>query len=237
MNEKERQNEKGYSHPISQAIREINTIFFDMGFSFADGPELETEYYNFDSLNVPKDHPSRDMQDTFWIDDTHVMRTHTSPVQVRYMEHREPPLRIIVPGKAFRNEATDATHEAEFHQVEGLVVEEGATLATLKKTLETFFSKFFGRDVPIRFRPGHFPFTEPSVEIDILHKSAKGEEWLEVFGGGMVHPVVLKNAGIDPEKHRGFAFGGGIERLLMIRHEIDDIRLFHSGDLRFTTQF
>lgn len=229
--------EAGHIHPISQMIREINAIFYDMGFEFAEGPELEEEKYNFDALNVPKDHPSRDMQDTFWIDDTHVMRTHTSPVQVRYMESHKPPIRIIVPGKAFRNEATDATHEAQFHQFEGLVVDKNVTLAMLKNTLEIFFTKFFGNDIKVRFRPGFFPFVEPGVEVDILHKSARGEKWLEVMGAGMVHPNVLKNAGLDPKEYQGFAFGVGIERLAMIRYGIDDIRLFHSGDLRFINQF
>ena len=244
----------GHSHPISQAITEINAIFYDMGFSFAEGPLIETQWYNFDALNVPRDHPARDMQDTFFVqtrigrgDDAEgtrnsnaeglVLRTHTSPVQVRYMEAHEPPLRVIVPGRAFRNEATDATHEAQFYQLEGLAIDTDITLGHLKGTLEEFFSRYFGRDIKTRFRPGYFPFVEPGVEVDMYYTSARGEKWIELLGAGMVHPNVLKAAGIDPDTYQGFAFGVGIERLLAIRHEIDDIRMFHQGDLRFVNQF
>ena len=233
-------NTKGHLHPISIAISRINAIFNELGFEFAEGPLVESEYYNFDALNVPRDHPARDMQDTFWVrgrEET-VLRTHTSTVQVRYMESHEPPIRIISPGRVFRNEATDATHEAQFYQVEGLVVDEHASLAQLKGLLEYFFTKFYEREVTVRFRPGFFPFVEPGVEVDMLLKKKDGSTaWVEVLGAGMVHPNVLKAGGINPEKYSGFAFGGGIERLLMIGAEIDDVRFFHTGDLRFTHQF
>jgi phenylalanyl-tRNA synthetase alpha chain len=221
-----------------------------MGFSFADGPLLEDEWHNFDALNVPKDHPARDMQDTFFIKDEPgmVLRTHTSPVQVRYMETQmkagnEPPYRIIVPGGAFRNEATDMTHEAEFSQMEGLAAGEDVTLAHLKGTLEQFFTQLFkGSQVEIRFRPSFFPFTEPSVEVDmrLVGESAPPklkDRWIEMMGAGMVHPNVLRNAGVDPAKYRGFAFGMGLDRLALLRWGIDDVRLMHSADLRFINQF
>jgi phenylalanyl-tRNA synthetase alpha chain len=236
---------EGRLHPLSLAIREIADIFGKMGFSIIAGPELEDEWHNFDALNIPADHPSRDMQDTFWIKDQpgKVMRTHTSPVQIRYMEEQmkkgiEPPYRIIVPGKVFRNEATDATHEAQFYQLEGLVVGTDVTLAQLKGTIERFYREYLGKNSKARFRPSFFPFTEPSVEIDVWFEP-KGKEgrWLEMSGGGMVHPNVLRNAGVDPQKYQGFAFGGGIERLLMVRHGIPDVRLFHSGDIRFNYAF
>lgn len=231
--------EKGHIHPISQAISRINEIFYELGFAFAEGPLIETERYNFDALNVPRDHPARDMQDTFFVKGQKetVLRTHTSPVQIRYMETHQPPVRIIVPGRVYRNEATDATHEAQFFQVEGLYVDEGVTLAHLKGILEVFFSKFFEDDMKVRFRPSFFPFVEPGVEVD-MGFTHKGEvKWLEVMGAGMVHPNVLKGAGIDPTVYSGFAFGGGIERLVMIKHSIDDVRLFHNGDLRLINQF
>ena len=241
---------RGHIHLISSLIREANDIFFRMGFTFAEGPLLEDEWHNFDALNVPKDHPARDMQDTFYIkgEDGYVLRTHTSNVQVRYMEEQmkkgnPPPYRIIVPGKVFRNEATDMTHEAEFFQMEGLAVGEDITLAHLKGTLERFFKELFkGADVEVRFRPSFFPFTEPSVEVDMrvagehVPEKLRGK-WIEMMGAGMVHPSVLKNAGVDPEKYRGFAFGMGLDRLAIIRWGIDDIRLMHSGDLRFINQF
>jgi phenylalanyl-tRNA synthetase alpha chain len=244
------QTQPGHIHPISSLIREVSGIFARMGFAYAEGPLLESEWYNFDSLNVPKDHPARDMQDTFFIKDTpgHVLRTHTSPVQVRYMEAQikkgvQPPYRIIVPGRAFRNEATDMTHEAEFFQVEGLAVGEDVTLATLKGTLERFFKELFKEaSVEIRFRPSFFPFTEPSVEVDMRLTGDRApiklrDKWIELMGAGMVHPNVLRAAGVDPEKYRGFAFGMGLDRLAMLRWGIDDIRLMHSADLRFVTQF
>ncbi len=242
--------EKGHLHPISHLIREANRIFHGMGFTFAEGPLLESEWYNFDSLNVPKDHPARDMQDTFFIKDLpeHVLRTHTSPVQVRYMEQllkagTQPPYRVIVPGKVFRNEATDMTHEAEFFQIEGLVVGEDVTLAHLKGTLARFFRELFkGASVEIRFRPSFFPFTEPSVEVDMRLVGSDVPEklkdkWIEMMGAGMVHPNVIKNAGLDPAKYQGFAFGMGLDRLALLQWGIDDVRLMHSADLRFVNQF
>lgn len=230
---------EGHPHPLSQAISEINAIFNDMGFGFAEGPLIDSEYYNFDVLNVPRDHPARDMQDTFFIKGRPetVLRTQTSNVQVRHMEENEPPIRIIVPGRVYRNEATDATHEAQFHQCEGLVVDKNITLGHLKGTIEEFLTRFYGRDIETRFRPGYFPFVEPGVEVDMFYKSPKGEKWLEIMGAGMVHPNVLKAGGIDPEVYQGFAFGMGIERLVMVKYEIEDIRLMHSGDLRFVNQF
>lgn len=240
---------RGHMHPISSLIREANGIFKELGFTFAEGPLLEDEWYNFDALNVPKDHPARDMQDTFFIKDEpgKVLRTHTSPVQVRYMEAQakksiEPPYRVIVPGKVFRNEATDMTHEAEFFQIEGLAVGEDVTLAQLKDTLQQFFNKLFKGSVEVRFRPSFFPFTEPSVEVDMRLTSPDAPEklrgkWIEMMGAGMVHPNVLKNAGIDPDKYRGFAFGMGLDRLALLRWGIDDVRQMHSADLRFINQF
>jgi|SRR3989344_8216252 len=240
----------GSIHPISSLIREANQIFLQMGFTFAEGHLVESEYYNFDALNVPKDHPARDMQDTFYIKDTpeYVLRTHTSPVQVRYMEKQikkgvQPPYRVIVPGKAFRNEATDMTHEVEFTQIEGLVVGEDISLANLKGTLEIFFRSLFkGAQVEIRFRPSFFPFVEPGVEVDMrlvgdgVPEKLK-DKWMEMMGAGMVHPSVLKNAGVDPKKYQGFAFGMGLDRLAMLKWGIDDVRYMHSADLRFINQF
>jgi len=221
-----------------------------MGFTFAEGPLLEDEWHNFDALNVPRDHPARDMQDTFFIkgESEGVLRTHTSPVQIRYMEEQikkgvQPPYRIIVPGKVFRNEATDMTHEAEFFQIEGLAVGEDVSLAHLKGTLARFFKELFGgASVEIRFRPSFFPFTEPSVEVDMRLVGENvpdklRDKWIEMMGAGMVHPNVLKNAGVDTEKYRGFAFGMGLDRLAMLRWGIDDVRLMHSADLRFINQF
>jgi phenylalanyl-tRNA synthetase alpha chain len=241
---------RGHIHPISSLIREANRIFHELGFTFAEGPLLEDEWHNFDSLNVPKDHPARDMQDTFFIkgEPGMVLRTHTSPVQMRYMESQikkgiQPPYRIIVPGSAFRNEATDITHEAEFAQLEGLAVGEEVSLANMKATLEHFYREIFkGASVEIRFRPSYFPFTEPSVEVDARLTGEGAPEklrdrWIEMMGAGMVHPNVLKNAGVDPEKYQGFAFGMGLDRLAMLRWGIDDIRLFRSADLRFVNQF
>lgn len=223
----------GHKHLMSQAIRELTDIFEDMGFSFVSGPEMSNEHDNFEVLNFPKDHPARDMQDTFWLKNGGLMRTQTSTVQVPYMKEHKPPIRIIVPGKVFRNESTDATHEAQFYQIEGLVVGDGITLQHLKGMFETLFERFYGEKVNIRFRPGYFPFVEPGVELDMEYKG----RWLELLGAGMVHPTVLKNGGIDPDKYTGFAFGMGIERILMIRHNIDDVRNFHTGDLRFVNQF
>lgn len=246
----EKENTKGHLHPISSLMREANQIFFAMGFTLAEGPLLEDEWHNFDALNVPKDHPARDMQDTFFIKDEPgmVLRTHTSNVQIRYMESQikkgiMPPYRAVSMGKVFRNEATDMTHEAEFFQMEGLVVGEDITLAHLKGTLEQFFKQLFkNANVEIRFRPSFFPFTEPSVEVD-MRLVGEGvpeklrDKWIEMMGAGMVHPNVLRNAGVDPKKYRGFAFGMGLDRLAILRWAIDDIRLMHSADLRFVNQF
>lgn len=232
----------GHIHPLSQMISEINGIFAELGFSFAEGPELEEVKYNFDLLNVPKDHPSRDMQDTFYLagDSEKVLRTQTSPVQIRYMESHTPPMRIIVPGKVFRNEATDATHEAQFFQLEGLLVDRDVSLATLKGTLQHFFTKFFGGSVEVRLRPSFFPFVEPGVEVDMkidMPGNKLSGRWIEIMGAGMVHPSLFKNAGIDPDMYQGFAFGVGIDRLAVLKYGIDDIRLMYNGDLRFVNQF
>ena len=235
-------NPKVHIHPISQMIREINAIFAELGFSFSEGPEMELIKYNFDMLNVPKDHPSRDMQDTFYVSGKPdmVLRTHTSPVQVRYMESHTPPIRIIVPGKVFRNEATDATHEAQFFQLEGLMIDRDVSLAHLKGTLEYFFSRFFGGEVEVRFRPSFFPFVEPGVEVDMrieMPGNKLSGRWIEIMGAGMVHPNVLRDAGIDPDMYQGFAFGMGIDRLAVLKYGIDDIRSMYNGDLRFVNQF
>jgi phenylalanyl-tRNA synthetase alpha chain len=244
---------QGHLHPLSRLIRDINTAFAELGFVFADGPEMESTRYNFDLLNVPKDHPSRDMQDTFYVasagedGEDMVMRTHTSPVQVRYMERfvKEGgafPLRVIVPGKVFRNEATDATHEAQFYQLEGLMVDKGISVGHLKGTLEHFFAKLFGGSVEVRLRPSFFPFVEPGLEVDMrltgndAPEKLKGR-WIEIMGAGMVHPNVLRDAGLDPEVYQGFAFGMGIDRLAMMRYGVDDVRLFYNGDLRVVSQF
>ena len=230
---------------MTLAIREIAEIFGRMGFSVASGPELEDEWHNFTALNMPDTHPARDMQDTFWTKEEtpRVPRTQTSNVQIRYMEEQKekgilPPYRIIVPGKVFRNEATDMTHEAQFYQCEGLAVGEDISLAHLKGTLEQFFREYFGEGSRIRFRPSYFPFVEPGVEVDVWYELPDREgRWLEVMGAGMVHPKVLTNAGVDTQKYRGFAFGVGIERLIMVKHGVPDVRLFHSGDIRFNFGF
>ena len=241
--------QKGHYHPLTIVQRDMERIFRKMGFSIAQGPELEDEYHNFDALNVPADHPARDMQDTFWIksDEKKVLRTQTSNVQIRYMETHEPPIRIIAPGRTFRSEATDARHEAVFHQIEGLVVDKDVTLAQLKGTLEQALSEFFGTLSSVRIRPGFFPFVEPGIEVDAkcfkcVGKDAscgicKGTGWIELMGAGMVHPKVLSNVGINPRKYKGFAFGVGIERLALVKYGVPDIRMFLSGDLRVTEQF
>jgi phenylalanyl-tRNA synthetase alpha chain len=235
----------GRLHPITIAIREIADIFHRMGFTVSEGPELEEEHYNFNALNIPPDHPARDMQDTFWTTENprRVPRTQTSPMQVRYMEQQMqqgilPPYRIIVPGKVFRNEATDATHEAQFYQNEGLVIGEDITLGHLKGTLDQFFKEYLGEGSRVRFRPSYFPFVEPGVEVDVWYEvPGKEGRWLEVMGAGMVHPTVLTNVGVDPKRYQGFAFGGGIERLIMVKHGVPDVRAFHNGDIRFVHGF
>jgi len=280
----------GHIHPLTQIINEVVDAFRDLGFMVAEGPEIEDEYHNFDALNVPADHPARDMWDTFWLKNPKgvssfelsagsknsesepksqnlkaksLLRTHTSPVQVRYLEKNKPPLRIIVPGKVFRYEATDARHEAQFFQIEGLMVDHKVSVADMKGSLEHFLQKIFGRDVQIRLRPSFFPFVEPGFEVDMLcpkclatPKSVLADEggfgikadspkcsvcgnsgWLEIMGAGLVHPHVFESVGLDPNEWQGFAFGMGPERLAMVKWGIDDIRNFYSGDLRFINQF
>lgn len=237
--------ELGNKHPLTQSFDELKNIFIGMGFKIAEGPEVETVYYNFDALNAPADHPSRDMSDTFYINDDIVLRTQTSPVQVRAMEKMKPPIRIISPGRCFRNDTPDATHSPMFHQLEGLVIDKGITLGDLKGTLEVFVKAFLGENTKIKFRPHYFPFTEPSAEVDascfkcggVGCNFCKGSGWIELLGAGMVHPNVLRNGGIDPEEYGGFAFGMGIDRLTMLKYGIDDIRLFFENDMRFLKQF
>jgi len=225
---------QGALHPLTLITEEAVNILAKQGFSVALGPELEDEWHNFDALNVPKDHPARDMQDTFWIKGVKgkVLRTHTSPVQIRYMQNHTPPFAIVVPGKVFRNEATDATHEMQFNQLEGLVVGEGVTVEHLKGTLLSFFKELFGEKTEIRLRPSFFPFVEPGFEVDVKIMKDGVEKWLEVCGAGMVHPNVLTNVGYDPKKVTGFAFGMGVDRLAMIKYSITDVRTFYQGDLR-----
>jgi len=235
----------GHLHPITQFQRKIEDIFLSMGFEVLDGPEIETPKYNFDLLNIPKDHPARDMWDTFYLEKGLVLRTHTSPMQLRAMEKRKPPVRLIVPGRTFRHEATDASHETTFHQYEGLVIDQCISVRNLLSTLESFFQALFGKDVRIKANGSYFPFTEPSLEISMSCLICGGHGcsvckqtgWLEMLGAGMVHPKVLKNMNVDPEKYSGFAFGGGIERLMMLYHGIDDIRLSYKGDLNYLEQF
>lgn len=234
----------GHLHPLTKIDKEIRDIFSSINFTIVDGPELEDEYHNFDALNIPADHPARDMWDTFWIKPTPgkavgakgklLMRTHTSPMQIRYMETHKPPFQIIVPGRTFRYEATDASHEINFYQVEGLMVGPDITLANFKFVIETFFKKFFGKELEFRYRPSYFPFVEPGVELDI---KLPGGKWLEVMGAGMVHRNVFDAVKYDRREVQGFAFGMGLDRLAMIKYGIPDIRLFYSGDARFTEQF
>lgn len=228
----------GSKHIIIQTLDEIKEIFKGLGFSIYEGPELESDYNNFEALNFAPDHPARDMQDTFFVTEKFLMRTHTSPVQVRLMKEKQPPLRAIMPGKVFRNEVISAKHYCLFHQVEGLYVDTDVTLAELKGTLVAFVKQFFGQVVKYRFRSSFFPFTEPSAEMDIWWEP-KGKEgrWMEILGSGMVHPNVLENCGINSEKYVGYAFGMGIERLAMKKYEIDDIRILFNNDKRFLTQF
>ena len=234
----------GHLHPITLTLRKSLEIFQGMGFLVADGPEAESEWYNFDALNIPKDHPVRDAWDTFWLKDVRantkggdklVLRTHTSPIQIRFMEKNNPPFRIIAPGRVFRREATDASHNFDFWQLEGLMIDKGINLSHFKGILQEFFNKFFKENIQMRLRPSFFPFTEPSVEVDFKRKNA--QKWLEFMGAGMVHPAVLRNSGLDPREWQGFAFGFGLDRLTMIRYQIKDIRLFKSSDLRFLNQF
>ena len=235
----------GKKHPISQIIDEVSEIFMGMGFSIAEGPEVETVENNFDALNAPIDHPSRDMSDTFYINSELLLRTQTSPVQVRTMKGQELPIKIIAPGRCFRFDAPDATHSPMFHQIEGLVVGKDVTMAQLKGTLDMFVKKLFGENTKTKFRPHNFPFTEPSAEVDVTCFKCQGagcpmckqEGWIEILGAGMVHPNVLRNCGIDPEVYSGFAFGMGVDRITMLKYEIDDIRLLFENDMRFLDQF
>lgn len=225
----------GSAHPLTLVIEEISTIFRGLGYAIADGPEVETEYYNFEALNIPLDHPARDGFDTFYLQDGKLLRSQTSTVQIRVMEKSRPPIKVIAPGRVFRPDATDATHSFVFHQLEGLFIDRHVSFAHLKGTLMAFAQSFFGPGTRIRFRPSFFPFTEPSAEMDIW--SDKRGTWLEVLGAGMVHPNVLKKAGIDPEKYTGFAFGIGVERMAMMKYGIEDIRQFYENDVRFLRQF
>ncbi len=248
----------GHLHPLTILEKQIREIFKAMHFSVVEGPEVETEYYNFDALNIPKNHPARDMWDTFWLNQSEVksenlkvkndrllLRTHTSPVQIRYMQAHQPPFQIIVPGRVFRFEATDSSHETNFHQIEGLMVGKEVSLANFKFVFQEFFKRLFNREIKIRLRPSYFPFVEPGLELDLECVSCGGKGcricketgWLEIMGAGMVHPHVFEAAGYNPREWQGFAFGFGLERIAMIKYNIPDIRLFHSGDLRFIKQF
>ena len=241
----------GSLHPLSIVLNDMIDIFKSMGFDVVDGPEVETDYYNFEALNVPADHPARDMQDTFYLGDNLLLRTQTSAAQIRTMESRRPPIRMICPGRVYRADEVDATHSPVFHQVEGLVVDKGITMCDLKGTLEQFAREIYGKDAKIKFRPSFFPFTEPSVEVDVScpkcggagHTAAgdcsvcKGSGWIEILGAGMVHPRVLSGCGIDPQVYSGFAFGIGLDRLTITKYKISDIRLIFENDLRFLEQF
>jgi phenylalanyl-tRNA synthetase alpha chain len=228
----------GGPHPVSRAMRRIIDIFRGLGFEVADGPEVEDDYYNFEALNFPEHHPARAMHDTFYLPDGRLLRTHTSPVQIRVMKDQPPPVRIIAPGRVFRSDS-DQTHTPQFHQVEGLLVDEGVTFADLKGMLATFVNTYFEDELEMRLRPSYFPFTEPSAEVDIRWRNDDGSpgRWLEVLGCGMVHPNVLRNCGVDPERYTGYAFGLGVERFAMLRYRVDDLRLFFDNDLRFLAQF
>ncbi|MEK7385667.1 MAG: phenylalanine--tRNA ligase subunit alpha, partial [candidate division NC10 bacterium] len=236
---------RGAVHPLTRVHDEIVAIFAGLGFSVVEGPEVETDYHNFEALNIPRDHPARDMQDTLYLSESTLLRTHTSPVQIRAMKAQRPPVRIIVPGKVYRRDVADMSHSPMFHQVEGLAVDRHITMGDLKGTLELFAREMFGPGSRIRFRPSFFPFTEPSAEVDVLCFVCRGDGcrlckqggWLEILGSGMVHPNVLKNVGYDPEEVTGWAFGMGIERIAMLKYGIDDLRLFFENDVRFLRQF
>lgn len=240
-----KKNTIGKRHPLDLTLASMKEIFVSMGFTVEEGPEVELDRYNFEALNIPKDHPARSEQDTFYINENLVLRTQTSPVQIRVMEDQKPPIKMIAPGKVYRSDAVDATHSPIFYQMEGLVIDKGVTFADLKGTLELFAKKMFGDKVKTKFRPHHFPFTEPSAEMDATCfvcegegcRICKGSGWIEVLGCGMVHPQVLRNCGIDPEEYSGFAFGFGVDRMVMLKYGIDDIRLLYESDMRFLNQF
>lgn len=235
----------GHRHPNTIALEEVERIFIGMGYEVIEGPEVEYDYYNFEALNIPANHPAKDEQDTFYINDKIVLRTQTSPVQVRTMEKGHLPIRMIAPGRVYRSDEVDATHSPNFHQIEGLVIDKNITFADLKGTLAEFAKQLFGEDTKVKFRPHHFPFTEPSAEVDVSCfkcggsgcRFCKGSGWIEILGCGMVHPKVLKMSGIDPEEYKGFAFGVGLERIALLKYEIDDMRLLYENDDRFLKQF
>lgn len=235
----------GHSHPNMIALKEVERIFVGMGYEVVEGPEVEYALYNFERLNIPKNHPARDEQDTFYIDDSIILRSQTSPVQVRTMEKGKLPIRMIAPGRVFRSDEVDATHSPSFHQIEGMVIDKNITFADLKGTLAEFARELFGEETKVKFRPHHFPFTEPSAEVDVTCfkcggqgcRFCKGSGWIEILGCGMIHPEVLKMSGIDPEEYSGFAFGVGLERIALLKYEIDDMRLLYENDIRFLKQF
>ena len=235
----------GHKHPNTIALEEVERIFVGMGYEVVEGPEVEYDLYNFEKLNIPKGHPARDEQDTFYINDRILLRSQTSPVQARVMEKQKPPIRMIAPGRVFRSDEVDATHSPSFHQIEGLVIDKHITFADLKGTLAEFARELFGEDTKVKFRPHHFPFTEPSAEVDVSCfkcggkgcRFCKGSGWIEILGCGMVHPHVLEMCGIDPEEYTGFAFGVGLERIALLKYEIDDMRLLYENDIRFLKQF
>ena len=240
-----RKMEMGHRHPNTIALEEVEKIFIGMGYEVVEGPEVEYDYYNFEALNIPENHPAKDEQDTFYITDKILLRTQTSPVQVRVMENKKPPIRMIAPGRVFRADEVDATHSPSFHQIEGMVIDKGITFSDLKGTLTQFVQQLFGKETKVKFRPHHFPFTEPSAEMDVSCfkcggkgcRFCKGEGWIEILGCGMVHPRVLRMSGIDPEEYSGFAFGIGQERITLLKYEIDDMRLLYENDDRFLRQF
>ena len=240
-----KKNKVGHRHPNTIALEEVENIFIGMGYEVVEGPEVEYDYYNFEALNIPANHPAKDEQDTFYINDEIVLRTQTSPVQVREMEKGKLPIRMIAPGRVFRSDEVDATHSPSFHQIEGLVIDKNITFADLKGTLAEFAKELFGEDTKVKFRPHHFPFTEPSAEVDVTCfkcggkgcRFCKGSGWIEILGCGMVHPRVLKMSGIDPDEYTGFAFGVGLERIALLKYEIDDMRLLYENDDRFLKQF
>jgi len=240
-----KKNNVGHRHPNTIALEEVQRIFIGMGYEVVEGPEVEYDYYNFEALNIPANHPAKDEQDTFYINENIVLRTQTSPVQVREMEKGKLPIRMIAPGRVFRADEVDATHSPSFHQVEGLVIDKNVTFADLKGTLAEFAKELFGPETKVKFRPHHFPFTEPSAEMDVTCfkcggkgcRMCKGEGWIEILGCGMVHPRVLEMSNIDPEEYTGFAFGVGLERIALLKYEIDDMRLLYENDVRFLKQF